>query len=261
MYGVEAAGEARRRTLVELRRELRPRRRRSSRSSANRVSSSNRSIEGLPHLVTARCTRVPAFDSLMPRTEAISALSRPAKNLSAISSRSRGARVARAAPQGEPPLGAFGARLDRRRPRRPAAPAASSGLATTPTELVEGRVAGDAEEPGARLAATGVEVATLAVGALEGGGGHFLGRRPVVHQARDVGVDIVSARAVEAIERHHLRLARCFARLCHRSLTHAPTTAPPPIHHTAMFPTIARPCVLRRGFAVSRADRGKVGTR
>ena len=86
------------------------------------------------NLVTARCRRVPAFDSLIPRTEAISALSRPAKNLSAISSRSRGAEVGEAGAQGEPPLGAARRpprprRRRGRRARRPARPGGRGGAA------------------------------------------------------------------------------------------------------------------------------------
>ena len=43
------------------------------------------------------------------------------------------------------------------------------GLAAAAAQLVERGVAGDPEEPGARLAALGVEARALAVGALEGG--------------------------------------------------------------------------------------------
>ena len=66
---------------------------------------------------TARCRRVPALETETPRTAASSALSSPAWNLRAISSRSRGGRVASAA---------------RRAARRQAASAASSaGAAST----------------------------------------------------------------------------------------------------------------------------------
>ena len=81
------------------------------------------------------------------------------------------------------------------------------GLAAAAAQLVERRVAGDPEEPGARLAAAGVEARALAVGALEGGRGDFLGRGAVAQQAGDVGVDVVAARAVEAVE-GEVRLAR-----------------------------------------------------
>ena len=85
--------------------------------------------------------------------------------------------------QGQAPLA-----LPRRSPR--AAPGrdvgrlgGQLGLAAAPAQLVEGGVAGDPEEPGARLAAAGVEAGALAVGALEGGRGDLLGggrsrRRP-----------------------------------------------------------------------------------
>ena len=81
-------------------------------------------------------------------TSAISALARPAKNLSATSSRSRGAsRRARARAPGERALG--GRRRGGRSGSRARPPA---GLALAPAQLVERGVAGDPEQPGARLA-------------------------------------------------------------------------------------------------------------
>ena len=136
------------------------------------------------------------------RTAPISALLRPAKNLSAISSRSRGSRPASAA-----------ARARRRSLASALSCAAAEarsaglrrqlGLAAAAAQLVEGGVAGDPEQPGARLAAAGVEARALAVGALEGGRGDFLGRRPVADEAGHVGVDVVAARPVEAVEGEH----------------------------------------------------------
>src|SRR5439155_23263229 len=73
-------------------------------------------------------------------------------------------------------------------------------LAAAAAQLIEGGVAGDAEEPGTRFTAPRVEAVALAVGALEGGRGHFLGRGRVAEEAGDVGVDVVAAGAVEAVE-------------------------------------------------------------
>src|SRR4051794_11616812 len=74
------------------------------------------------------------------------------------------------------------------------------GLTPAAAQLVEGGVAGDAEEPGARLAAARIEAVALAVGAFEGGRRHFLGRGGVAQQPGDVGIDVVAAGAVEAVE-------------------------------------------------------------
>src|SRR4051812_2638746 len=60
------------------------------------------------------------------------------------------------------------------------------GLAATAAQLVEGGVAGDPEEPGAWLAALRVETVALAVGALEGCRGHFIGCSGVAQKAGDV---------------------------------------------------------------------------
>lgn len=135
--------------------------------------------------------------------------------------------------QGEPPLGALGARLDRGAVEVGGL-GDQLGLPAAPTQLVERRVAGDAEEPGARLAAARVEAVALAVGPLEGGRRHFLGRGPVAEHARHVGVDVVAVRPVELVE-GQVGLARSFPCLCDRGLTHARTTAPPPIHHRGIF--------------------------
>ena len=97
----------------------------------------------------ARCSLLPALETLTPSTAAISALSSPAWNLSATSSRSRGSSVASAA---------------RTAARRSAVSASSSGAwrlevgrlggqrgaALPPAQLVERGVARDAEQPGAR---------------------------------------------------------------------------------------------------------------
>ncbi len=135
-------------------------------------------------LVDGRCSLVPAFDSEMPRTEAISALPRPAKNLSAISSRSRALEGREGGGQGEAPLARSApswAGADRRgrpgsaassawRPRRRSSSRAA--LRAIPNSQARG-------SPRPR-----VEARALAVGALEGGGGDFLGRSPVAQQPR-----------------------------------------------------------------------------
>src|SRR5206468_11915315 len=97
------------------------------------------------------------------------------------------------------------------------------GLAAAAAQLVEGGVAGDPEEPGARLAAPRVEAVALAVGALESGRGHFLSRGGVAQEAGDVGVDVVAAGAVEAIE-GKVGLPRRVLCLCHQCPLHARTT-------------------------------------
>ena len=103
---------------------------------------------------------MPAFDSVIPSTAAISALARPAKNLSATSSRSRGAQPVERGAEREAALalldalgrgGAVG--VDRL--------GGQLGLAPAPAQLVEGGVAGDPEQPGARLAAAGSKRARL----------------------------------------------------------------------------------------------------
>ena len=70
----------------------------------------------------ARCSLVPAFDSLTPIASAISALPRPAKNFSAISSRSRGDERRQRRAQHRPPH-----RPPRRPPRAPHRAASSTG--------------------------------------------------------------------------------------------------------------------------------------
>ena len=223
--GARAPREARGGALVELGGERRARGRAQRRaapatSCRRQMAPSHASLS----LVTARCSLVPALDSLTPSTAAISALPRPAKNLSAISSRSRGAELGQGGGEGEPALAASALLV----------PGAASevgrlgrqlGLAAAAAQLVEGGVAGDPEQPGARLAAAGVEARALAVGALEGGRGHFLGRGPVADQAGDVGVDVVAAGAVELRRRRCRPRAAPPWRLRSRSV-HALTTAP-----------------------------------
>jgi len=77
--------------------------------------------------------------------------------------------------QRQPPLACLGA-LVRGGGREVGRLGRQLGLAPATAQLVEGGVAGDPEQPGPWLAATGVEAGALAVGALEGGGGDFLGR-------------------------------------------------------------------------------------
>jgi hypothetical protein len=74
------------------------------------------------------------------------------------------------------------------------------GVAPAAAQFVEGRVAGDAEDPRPRGAAPRIELAVLAVGPLEGAGDHVLGGGRVAQHRRDVGVDIVATVAVEHLE-------------------------------------------------------------
>ena len=147
----------------------------------------------------ARCSCVPALETLTPSTAAISALSRPAWNFRATSSRSRGSSRSRAA---------------RTAARRSAASAWSSGRgglevgrvggqrrrALAPPQLVERGVAGDAEQPRARRPAGRLVGALLAVRALERVRGHVLGCRVIAQQRRHVGEDVVPRGAVERLE-------------------------------------------------------------
>jgi hypothetical protein len=72
--------------------------------------------------------------------------------------------------------------------------------AAAAAQLVEGRVAGDPEQPRPLLAPASIKRAPPAVGPLEGQRGHVLGCRPVAEQSRHVGEDIVAAGAVEHLE-------------------------------------------------------------
>jgi hypothetical protein len=108
------------------------------------------------------------------------------------------------------------------------------GLAAAAAQLVEGGVAGDPEQPGAGLAAAGVEARALAVGALEGGGRYFLGRRRVAHEAGHVGVDVVAARPVEAVE-GEVGLAWRLLGGGGQSPVHALTTTQVFVHHRETY--------------------------
>src|SRR6185312_6653972 len=175
---------------------------RSSRSSANRVSSSNRSIEGLSQLGHGAVQAGVGVGLADPEDGGDLGVAEAGEEFERDQLAVARFEVGERGFEGEPPLGALGARLDRGAVEVGGL-GGQLGLAAAAAQLVERRVAGDAEEPGARLAAGRVEAAALAVGALE----------------------------------HQLGLPRSFPRLCDRSLTHAPTTAPPSIHHIGIFPT------------------------
>ena len=143
---------------------------------------------------------VPAFDGVTPRTEASSAFDRPAKNFRATSSRSRGSKdeiPARRTERRQAPstasvatgAGRLVGRLDRQRRQPP-----------TPSQLVQGGVAGDPEQPRTRLASPSVERAALAVGALERRGGHVFRGGAVAQHPRDVGEHVVATRPIEGLE-------------------------------------------------------------
>ena len=174
---------------------------------------------------------VPAFEGVTPRTEAISAFERPAKNFRATSSRSRGAKD-------EMPA----CRTERR--NAPSTASAASGAADSsagvdgqrghpppPSQLVQGGVARDPEQPCAGLAAPPVERAALAVGPFERRGGHVLGGRAVAQHPGDIGEHVVATRPIEGLEVQPgpggLRGDRHG-----KSLVHAHTTTLARIHHT-----------------------------
>ena len=67
-------------------------------------------------------------------------------------------------------------------------------------QLVESRVARDAEQPGSLLAAAAIKGPPAPVGPLEGQRGHVLGRRRIAQQRGHIGVDVVTAGAIERLE-------------------------------------------------------------
>ena len=147
----------------------------------------------------ARCSWVPALETLTPSTAAISALASPAWNLSATSSRSRGSSVGERGADGGAAQRGLGVVL-RRGGLDVGRVGGQRGGALAPPQLVERGVAGDAEQPGARRAAAGLVRALLAVCALERGRGDVLCRRAIAQQRGHVGVDVVARRPVERIE-------------------------------------------------------------
>ena len=90
---------------------------------------------------------------------------------------------------------AAGGDASRRRARSPARPAGRGGGARRGRRCGRSRRA----RPAARRG-SGSKRRALAVGALEGGRGDLLGRGAVAEQPGRVGVDVVAARAVEALE-------------------------------------------------------------
>ena len=175
----------------------------------------------------ARCSLVPAFDSRDPEHggdlgvgEAGEELERDQLALARRRARRARRRARRRALALLDALVGGGAR-DVGRVRR------QLGLAAAAAQLVEGGVAGDPEEPGARLAAAGVEAGALAVGALEGGRGDLLGGR----RGRAAGRPRRRRRRRGSSGRGCRR--RCRPRSgrscggCEQRLTHAPTTGGP----------------------------------
>ena len=149
--------------------------------------------------VTARCSSVPALETETPRTAASSALSRPAWNLRAISSRSRGGSAASAVRSGGAAQRGVGGVLGRGG-LDVLGVGGEGGAALAAAQLVERGVARDAEQPGALGAARGLVGALAAVGALERARRHVLGRRAVAEQRRDVGEDVIARGAIQGLE-------------------------------------------------------------
>lgn len=133
----------------------------------------------------------------MPTTRAISPLERPAKLQRDQLALARPEPVEGGVEEEAQLLAGL---LGRRHARRVGGIGAERGLAAATAQLVQRGVAGDAEEPGAGAAPLGVEAGALAVGPLEGRRGHVLGRRAVAQQPGGVGVDVVAAGAVQALE-------------------------------------------------------------
>jgi hypothetical protein len=102
--------------------------------------------------------------------------------------------------------------------------------AAAPAQLVDRRVARDAEQPAALAAAAVVEARPPPVGALEGKRGDVLGGRVVAEQRADVGVQIACAVAVERIEARR----RGIQGFVHgQNSIHATTTTPRPDRHAS----------------------------
>ena len=185
----------------------------------------------------ARCRSVPTWFALTPSTSAMSPLERSAWYLSAISSRSLAASVPSAR---------------RTASRSAASSAASSGPgsyvgagssavvdALAAPQLVERRVAGDAEQPRARGPAAGVEAGAALVRALERLGGDVLGRGAVSQQRRGVGEDVVPRVPVERIEVE--RADRGGGKSRGAGRRHILTTIAHGIHHRSALDSFA-PC-------------------
>ena len=146
----------------------------------------------------ARCSMGAGVGDETPRTPASSALSRPAWNLRATSSRSRGQRAPGRRDGGAAQrelgvvLGRGGVDVGRLGGQRGAALAAA--------QLVERGVAGDAEQPrrarSRACACTGAACGRRARTPPR----DVLGRRAIAQQRRDVGVDVVARGAVQRLE-------------------------------------------------------------
>ena len=147
-----------------------------------------------------RYSRVPAADSLIPSTRAISAFAQAGVELERDDLALAGGQLEPAPPSTTVRRSATSA------PSSTVAAAASSGSVTsvaTPLaapQLVERRVAGDPEQPRPLLAAAAVERPPAAVGALERERGDVLGGGAVAEQRRDVGEHVVAAGAVQRLE-------------------------------------------------------------
>ena len=148
----------------------------------------------------ARCRRVPALDAETPRTSAISALSRPAWNLRAMSSRSRGGRRRERGADGAARWSARSASSSSGAGVASAGSAASAAvrLRRRSSSSAALRAIPNSQARSCRGAAS--KRARLRNARSNALRGDVLGGRAVAQQRRDVGVDVVARRAVERLE-------------------------------------------------------------
>ena len=169
----------------------------------------------------------------------------PAKNFSAISSRSRGlsdasALTDRHAPQADARRSSSTGTASLRRRLASSGAVRLRGAARRAPRCARSRTATPARDPRARP-----EAPALAIGALERERGDVLGSEAVAQQRRDVRVHVVAARAIQMLE---LDVGRRAGR--HREhLVHTLTTTGGRSHHNEIYRQPAAPRHRRAGGA------------
>ena len=148
----------------------------------------------------ARCSWVPALETLTPSTAGDLGVVQPGVELQRDELALARGEPASARPHGGAAQRGLGVVLGRGASSA-AGLGGERGGALAPAQLVQRGVAGDAEQPGA-LASRGAasKRALLAVGALERERGDVLGRGAVAQQRRHIGEDVVARAAVERLE-------------------------------------------------------------